>query len=616
MSRRTVKPRIHLPLGGGGGAAPAAAGGGAGGGPLMPQTITLATGNTVVAGGHTHQLDIAPHTTDPAAHHAPVTLGNTGLSLSGQQLSLRLATVSGLSISSGLRLDDSVAGDGLAIANKVLAVGAGDGIDVSANAIAVDVTDLIGSGLVEEATNNIALNTPGTLSVSSPNAAAGNHTHAVTALASTMSGEEALLKSSEAGGLALASLQTSGAADIGQGLTAGGSGFRVIHHTHDYPHVHVVVNPGTYWNLDEQFGVDIDDSLLVRGYIVGKHALQIADVAMICHYDGAEPYETNYTGNPTGHMGQVATATGGVIYRPGKFGKALQCGNSTTNLVTNPSFELGTYAGWGDYAWPSSTPPSGSRTVVTEKSLYGAYSLRLSKTGGDGRFGLRTEFTVVDATDYTLSLWVNIPSSTTVRLYTEGRLSGDAAIAGPTNGWVRLTRTLTATGTGGGYLWVWVEGDNGTAYIDGVQVEEQPYPTPYCDGSLGPGHAWTGTAHASTSTRAVGYLTYPSAGMFLPDQGTVMAWVNTSSTATQQEVLRQTGAASYIILRINTNGTIQGFWGPDSAVAIGDAVTPNEWHHVAMVRTPDGILQLYLDGVVSGAPSAMSGPWLQHASYP
>jgi hypothetical protein len=198
VSRRTVKPRIHLPLGGGGGAAPAAAGGGAGGGPLMPQTITLATGNTVVAGGHTHQLSIAPHTTDPAAHHAPVTLGNTGLSLSGQQLSLRLATVSGLSISSGLRLDDSVAGDGLAIANKVLAVGAGDGIDVSANAIAVDVTDLIGSGLVEEATNNIALNTPGTLSVSSPNAAAGNHTHAVASSANP--GAAAAILASDASG--------------------------------------------------------------------------------------------------------------------------------------------------------------------------------------------------------------------------------------------------------------------------------------------------------------------------------------------------------------------------------------------------------------------------------
>ena len=38
-------------------------------------------------------------------------------------------------------------------------------------------------------------------------------------------------------------------------------------------------------------------------------------------------------------------------------------------------------------------------------------------------------------------------------------------------------------------------------YIDGAQCEAKAYPTPYCDGSLGTGHAWTGTAHASTSTR-------------------------------------------------------------------------------------------------------------------
>lgn len=38
-----------------------------------------------------------------------------------------------------------------------LAVGAGDGIDVSDNAIAVDVTDLLGTGLEEEVTNNLAV---------------------------------------------------------------------------------------------------------------------------------------------------------------------------------------------------------------------------------------------------------------------------------------------------------------------------------------------------------------------------------------------------------------------------------------------------------------------------
>lgn len=38
--------------------------------------------------------------------------------------------------------------------------------------------------------------------------------------------------------------------------------------------------------------------------------------------------------------------------------------------------------------------------------------------------------------------------------------------------------------------------------IDGVQLEQKAYATPYCDGSLGTTYSWSGTAHNSTSSRA------------------------------------------------------------------------------------------------------------------
>ncbi|MHC1739723.1 MAG: hypothetical protein AB9897_01285 [Anaerolineaceae bacterium] len=38
-------------------------------------------------------------------------------------------------------------------------------------------------------------------------------------------------------------------------------------------------------------------------------------------------------------------------------------------------------------------------------------------------------------------------------------------------------------------------------YFDGVQAEKLQWPSAYCDGSLGTGYAWTGTANNSTSTR-------------------------------------------------------------------------------------------------------------------
>lgn len=94
-----------------------------------------------------------------------------------------LAAVSGLAFSSGeLVIADSIAGAGLVIASKVLAVGAGDGLTVNAN--------------------DVALTTPGTLSVSSSNVAAGNHTHGVTS-SSSPGGAASILASAADGGLQL-----------------------------------------------------------------------------------------------------------------------------------------------------------------------------------------------------------------------------------------------------------------------------------------------------------------------------------------------------------------------------------------------------------------------------
>lgn len=92
-------------------------------------------------------------------------IGNDGITASAPTgdvtLDVDLASPSGLSFLVGeLQIDDSIAGAGLAIASKVLAVGAGAGITVNQN--------------------DVALTLPGTLSVSSANVATGNHTHAIT----------------------------------------------------------------------------------------------------------------------------------------------------------------------------------------------------------------------------------------------------------------------------------------------------------------------------------------------------------------------------------------------------------------------------------------------------
>jgi len=75
-----------------------------------------------------------------------VVSANTGIVVNADDITLTLNATSGLEIVSGLRIADSVAGAGLTITSKILAVGAGDGISVAADSVAVDSTVLRTTG--------------------------------------------------------------------------------------------------------------------------------------------------------------------------------------------------------------------------------------------------------------------------------------------------------------------------------------------------------------------------------------------------------------------------------------------------------------------------------------
>ncbi|HQV45531.1 MAG TPA: hypothetical protein PL109_03810, partial [Nitrospira sp.] len=101
------------------------------------------TGNLAASAGVTIDgIDISAHAANPDAHHATATAGNSAISVAGQAISLAAAA----------------AGAGLSYAAGVLAVGAGSGLTVNAD--------------------DVALTTPGALSVATSSSAAGNHTHA------------------------------------------------------------------------------------------------------------------------------------------------------------------------------------------------------------------------------------------------------------------------------------------------------------------------------------------------------------------------------------------------------------------------------------------------------
>jgi len=436
------------------------------------------------------------------------------------------------------------------------------------------------------------MQTPGSLSVSSLDAATTNHTHAVTA-SENPGAVSSLLKSSAAGALTLTTLNattsvispivttplinttsgdltlspagfdvilntsvnlvssnyvtetagfrlpSSGAADIlsvttneltsRQSIFGAETAFRVLHHTHDYDHAHVVVNPGVSWNLDEQFGVDIDDNLLVRGYIVGKHAIQLPGAMMICHYDGAEPYESNFTGNAAGHMGQVGVETGGVIYRPGKFGKAVQIAEGTTNILSNPSFETNTNGWAGDYG-------TGSAARSGNVALYGSYSFAMTATAANYAW-YNNIGDLNNGESITLSIYFLGAGSATLYLYDLTAFTSRASDTdtGDTVTWKRLVASWTnTTGSAKSIRFIIeVETAGATLYFDGAEAERKAYATQYCDGSLAipsgsGGHSWAGTAHGSASSRIDPTLTYDSYTTLSPTAITVGCWIRRS----------------------------------------------------------------------------------------
>lgn len=117
----------------------------------LPSSIVYNTRQVIAGAGLTGGGALSSNVT------LDVVAADTSITVNADNIQVRLAATSGLQVSTGLMIADSIAGAGLTIASKVLAVGSGDGIDVSADSIAVDVTDILGTGLLEEATNNIAV---------------------------------------------------------------------------------------------------------------------------------------------------------------------------------------------------------------------------------------------------------------------------------------------------------------------------------------------------------------------------------------------------------------------------------------------------------------------------
>jgi hypothetical protein len=177
---------------------------------------------------------------------------------------------------------------------------------------------------------------------------------------------------------------------------------------------------------------------------------------------------------------------------------------ATTNLVTNPSFEID-MTSWNN---TGANVPASSR--ITSSSVFGAASAQVTFAGANSVFGFNLIGSKAQITNVviTLSAWVKT-SAPNIRLEVQADFSQSGNLIGTFhprgNSWKRLVLTGRMTLDSGGtttYIQAGVTGqDNGAiALVDAVQVELQPYATTYVDGDQA-GCFWNGTRHASSSYR-------------------------------------------------------------------------------------------------------------------
>lgn len=190
---------------------------------------------------------------------------------------------------------------------------------------------------------------------------------------------------------------------------------------------------------------------------------------------------------------------------------------ATTNLVQNPSFELGT-TGW--------TPTNASTQIRTidQFGWIGGDSLEISRLSTSAPFNLyAATCTGVGAGGATTGQTVTISAYAYIPAASFPKVTGVAIVAtgvastfvtGPlaADGWYRITLTAVLTATLGNIqIQFWTDDSHAdgqvVAYIDAVQAEVRSSASPYCDGDQ-PGCTWSGTAHNSNSSRPAS-VTFP-----------------------------------------------------------------------------------------------------------
>lgn len=311
----------------------------------------------------------------------------------------------------------------------------------------------------------------------------------------------------------------------------------------------------------------------------------------------------------TGHNGVAGTPGGGVIYRPGKFGQGVQVAEATTNLVTNPSFEVNT-TGW--FAASFST-----LTRTNADSAIGDYCL-LAVSGGGQSYAQAaiSGLSISGTSTYTFSTYIknkDIPIGANVQMLVNWQGGANLAATVTTtvvssdalgSDWRRISATFTPdytdrTAANFYVRFLGVTANSQGFYLDAAQLEAKAYVTPYCDGSLGTGHSWSGTAHASTSSRTVATLTYP-VSVIDGAEGAVSMWVNHASNPAAL-ILFGSGASGQFDAFVDSINRV-AFRMNDVQLTTTTTITMGTWNHLVFTwSASQNKREIFINGALAAS---------------
>jgi hypothetical protein len=288
----------------------------------------------------------------------------------------------------------------------------------------------------------------------------------------------------------------------------------------------------------------------------------------------------------------------------------------TTNLLLNPSAETGlTNIGpWG----------TATRTQSSVAAYLGTSSVEVMTAATSDGVAFLTS-TGLASTGETFTGQVRVRAKTSadvgklvnVRFYPTYTDATSENFGGPTqvsltNSWqlVTITATFRSDKTID-LLRILVQAASAAApsfYADCAQIEKKPYATSYCDGSLGTGYTWAGTAHASASTRALTTLKVDEGSRISSLRGTLNTVINRLVDAGASQYIFDVGedTAGKDRLRMlvalgdnlssdfRTNGGAPAITGSSNIVSVG------QWF--SAYETWDGTVTRV--GVVGGTESA------------